>query len=286
MSFVTDDNREELGLPRKPLRRNRSRLLPVLFVLAVASVIGLSAGRIYRERALQSLYIEMILLQSETHPVRLQSALAGFQKSAARLISNEKTRLMLAQAYLYAADNLPNQSIYLHACLRELDLLMLNAKLTDPQFEAEALYTKSMALSGLNQDQLARVALDQYATILGPDLTGGQKAFWQNAKAYLLATSSDPKVRNPEEALDLAKHAISSTWHDNQGKTLSQMPAIIDTLAAAEFANHNAERALQIQTVALALADEMSMLSYLDNYDKYAQSLKLSSTRKTDRTDH
>jgi len=273
MSFVTDENRDELGLPRKPLRRNPSRLLPVLAILAITTVFGFCAGKVYRIRAMDELERQLIALQAEKHPLRLKAALTQFQQSASRLISNPRTRLFLAHAYLYASSQLPQQSMYLNACLREIG--QLSQEVLDPVIEADSIWVNASALAELKEDQAANVALNRLANLLGPALNGETKAMWQNAKAYLLATSNDPQVRDAKEALVLARDAISSSYCDSEGRTPSQMPEVLDTLAAAEFANGQAVHALQIQTVSLALVDSNELLTYLDHYDRYAQFVRM-----------
>ena len=80
-----------------------------------------------------------------------------------------------------------------------------------------------------------------------------------NNLAWLYATSEDPHFRNPEQALELARHAVELTqW--NQA-------TYIDTLAEAFYANRNYAEAVRVQTKALQLEPEKP--EYQDHMDRY-----------------
>jgi len=77
--------------------------------------------------------------------------------------------------------------------------------------------------------------------------------------ASLYATSEDPHFPNPEQALELARHAVELTqW--NQA-------TYIDTLAEAFYANRNYAEAVRVQTKALQLEPEKP--EYQDHMDRY-----------------
>jgi TPR repeat protein len=63
-----------------------------------------------------------------------------------------------------------------------------------------------------------------------------------NSLAMLLATSTDPHVRNPQEAIALAMKAVASSGN----------PDYLDTLAAAYFADGQTDKAVETEQRALA----------------------------------
>jgi TPR repeat protein len=63
-----------------------------------------------------------------------------------------------------------------------------------------------------------------------------------NSLAMLLATSTDPHVRNPQEAIALATKAVASSGN----------PDYLDTLAAAYFADGQTDKAIETEQRALA----------------------------------
>lgn len=80
----------------------------------------------------------------------------------------------------------------------------------------------------------------QEALRLKPDMPEAH-----NNLAWLLATSEDPKYRNPGASLDHARRAVELThWRE---------PNSIDTLAEAFYANGNFQEAVRVQTKALQL---------------------------------
>ncbi len=84
----------------------------------------------------------------------------------------------------------------------------------------------------------------QSADLLPP----AQRAHLFNNAAWFLATSPHPLVRDPPEAIALARVAVDLT----SGKE----PAYLDTLAEALFANGQAAEALEIELRAQALAPD------------------------------
>jgi Zn-dependent protease with chaperone function len=89
-----------------------------------------------------------------------------------------------------------------------------------------------------------------------------QRAVALNNLAWLLATSSDEGVRDPDRALDLARRAV----------TLERSPGFLDTLAEAYFANGRVEEA--IRTIEEALAGATENQSY---YEKQLKRFRESS---------
>lgn len=68
----------------------------------------------------------------------------------------------------------------------------------------------------------------------------------ENELAWIYATSTDPKYRDPVEALTLAEQAVQSSK--------KPVPAILDTLAEALLINGHPDEALELEQQAAALA--------------------------------
>ena len=84
-----------------------------------------------------------------------------------------------------------------------------------------------------------------------------------NNLAWLLATSDDPKCKDPRLALEHAQQAVELTGWKEAG--------FIDTLAEAHYANQNLAEAIRIQTRALELEPKnQELLEHMDRYRKAA----------------
>jgi membrane associated rhomboid family serine protease len=114
--------------------------------------------------------------------------------------------------------------------------------------------------SGVDKDPAQAVAWYRKAADQGDALA-------QNNLAWMLVTSSDPAVRNPKEALAYAQKAVSSP----DG---AKSHAFLDTLAAAQFANGNCERALKTQQDALAAAPEKGREELQQRLETYRAAVK------------
>ena len=78
-----------------------------------------------------------------------------------------------------------------------------------------------------------------------------------NNLALLLATSKNPRVRNPEEAVSLASKAVAA----------ANNPDYLDTLAAAYFAAGQTDKAIEAEQKALAMNPGND--SYKESLQKY-----------------
>ncbi len=84
-----------------------------------------------------------------------------------------------------------------------------------------------------------------------------------NNLAFLLATSTDPKVHDPKEAIAVAQRAVEV----EAGK-----PAYFDTLATAYFEAGQPDKAAEIERRALALKpDDPSYKKALEKYEAARQ---------------
>jgi TPR repeat protein len=97
-----------------------------------------------------------------------------------------------------------------------------------------------------------------------------------NNLAFLLATSTDPMVRNPKEAVAVAQKAVEAET-DN--------PAYLDTLATAYFESGQPDKAAETERRALIVKPEDS--SYKKALDKYeAASRRTGALDMKDRNSH
>jgi TPR repeat protein len=78
-----------------------------------------------------------------------------------------------------------------------------------------------------------------------------------NNLALLLATSKNPHVRNPQEAVSLATRAVAA----------ANNPDYLDTLAAAYFSNGQTDKAIETEQKALAMNPAND--SYKESLQKY-----------------
>jgi tetratricopeptide (TPR) repeat protein len=84
-----------------------------------------------------------------------------------------------------------------------------------------------------------------------------------NNLAWLLATSEDPKFRDPRGALEHARRAVELTqW---------KIAEFVDTLAEAYYANKNFQEAVRTQVKTLELApDNHEFQEHMARYRKAA----------------
>ncbi len=83
-----------------------------------------------------------------------------------------------------------------------------------------------------------------------------------NNLAWLLATSEDPDLKNPQRALTLAQMAIK----------IKKAPHIWDTLAESLFVNGRIEEAIQAENQALSMKPEDRQI-YEDQLEKFKRAL-------------
>jgi TPR repeat protein len=93
-----------------------------------------------------------------------------------------------------------------------------------------------------------------------------------NNLAFLLATSTDPKVRDPKEAVAVAQKLVEAET-DN--------PAYLDTLAMAYFEAGQPAKAAEMERRALTLKpDDLSYRKALDKYEAASQAGKAEQPRR------
>lgn len=275
MGFVTKENREEWGLPGRSWSRRPARLWGALAAVLLFSAAGLVGGTLYRQWLTRQVALAYEDFSSQTRPALLRGAMKRLQQSAAPVIEAENMRLVLAQAYLRCAELLPQRSMYLQSALREIERAL---EKNGVQHDAEVILFRAGTLAETGNDRAARIAYDRAATVAAGNFHPLTRAQWLNGKGYLLAVSSDPSVRDPREALRLAEEAVSIETVDHEGKSPSQMPAFIDTLASAAFACGDAKRALRLQTLAISLLQDGNLSDYLHHYDEYADACQQTSS--------
>jgi tetratricopeptide (TPR) repeat protein len=85
----------------------------------------------------------------------------------------------------------------------------------------------------------------------------------ENNVAWIYATAEDPKVKNPAEALRLARLAVDSSQQPE--------PSIMDTLAEALLINGKSQEALEMEKKAVSLdPDNPEYQSRLEHFEKAA----------------
>jgi tetratricopeptide (TPR) repeat protein len=92
----------------------------------------------------------------------------------------------------------------------------------------------------MNKDFPSAIMELKYALSLKPDFPNVE-----NELAWIYATADDPNLRNPSEALRLAKHAVQTSPQP--------VPAILDTLAEALLQNGQPAEALKTEQQAASL---------------------------------
>ncbi len=107
--------------------------------------------------------------------------------------------------------------------------------------DSQAHFVLGMSLS-LAQDKIGAVAAFRNTLKLDP---GNPAA--QNGIAWILATTTDEKLRDPAEALTLANHAAN--------RTQFRQPQVLDTLAVAYAANERFDDAIMTIRKAMELVD-------------------------------
>ena len=88
-----------------------------------------------------------------------------------------------------------------------------------------------------------------------------------NNVAWAYATSSNPEVRNPRKALELARKAVSLEKDH-------PVPSYLDTLAEACYINGLYEEAVQTEQQAIALAPEEGKKDFQASLEKYQKALE------------
>ncbi len=273
--------RHQLGLPPKLPRH-----WPVVMVLAgaicvslAAGVVGYIAGEIHSRMRLITFARETGKALQVRDPQALQTALAELERQRASLVRQPEARILMAKAYLRAAAVLPRQQPYREQAFSEIKAAKRHASaLADnPGLERDLTDLESMVLMDLDRHQQAKAAFDRLQAGLdkmSPAARRLEEIQFSNNLAYLLASSPDPRVRDPEAALALAEKVIKSDQLLPGQRHTTEVAAYLDTLAEAMFASGKPEEAVRIQRSALALAQTPHLVVYLKHYEKYAKAAK------------
>jgi hypothetical protein len=272
--------REECGLPplENPFLARWKRPIGLALIVVAVLVAGLVAG------SLRSRWRGMKL---EALPNRIASASTREEKDsllgegrilATALNDNPAARLHLAESCMVASIGAPRQKGYYGNAAMLLDGVG-EALAGSPMqsFRAESMHAH--VLAELDREVEAMEALGRANSSLNR-LDDGRllqvlKLNMVNLQAYILATATEPQVRNPEKALHLAQFMITSRDELPDGEYASGVAAYVDTLATAWFAAGNAEKALKTQALALGLAKPGDLSVYLKHYDEFANAKKM-----------
>jgi hypothetical protein len=98
----------------------------------------------------------------------------------------------------------------------------------------------------------------------------GRQALLLNSRAYLLAVAPMTGGRDAKRAMALIRTALTSRDELPGGGFPSDSAAVLDTLSAALIASGEYDRAGQVQSLALGLADPEGLDSYIGRYDEIA----------------
>ncbi len=157
---------------------------------------------------------------------RVDEAVREYEEAARLSPASPRTQLGLALAYRQKGDLAKSREIF-------EKLLGENPRTAEGQRVLADLYA---------EQKIYADAIEHYEQALRMD---PNDAITHNNLAWLLATSEDPKFRDPAKALEHARHAVDLSG----GKEA----AFVDTLAEAHYVNGNFQEAVKVQTRALEL---------------------------------
>jgi Tfp pilus assembly protein PilF len=174
----------------------------------------------------------------------LDGAIAEFRKALDLNPNEQHTQVFLGNALAEKGD--------LKAAKDQFqDAIQKNPK------DAEARVGVAFALAQ-SKDEAGAITQLKAALELEPDSPGAE-----NNLAWIYATSENPKLRNPAEALILARRAVATSPSVN--------PAFLDTLAEAQLLSGETTEALATETRAAALdPDNSEFQSRLPRFRKAA----------------
>jgi hypothetical protein len=245
-----------------------------LAILCAAGLAGAGIGAAYRQWRAQAFFRAAEDFRWNDDAAACEQTLGMLQTQRAALGRHPAARAVMARVYLHAASLLPAPRPCYEAALAEIEEAL---RLTDPRFHAtypgfafEARSSKIAALQELGRDAAALAEiriLEKAISDLPEALRPAVQVNCENALAYLLASAAAPSVRNPAEALTLAKRMIQAPVLLPDGRMPSNSAALLDTLAEAHHAAGQSARAVEIQRSALALADGQDLEIYLRHDD-------------------
>ena len=262
------------GAPEEP----PSQAAVAIPVLVVALAMAATANSYWTSRSVTRLLAEGERLQEQNQP---DQALARVKEAARRAPRDERPLLQLGSLYLQRGQINEGVEAYREA-------LRLSPGLPPAQVGLAAALVRKGEVAEARQLFQALLKKDSQ-TIEGQlmlaDLCAEQKLYPEaiqfynealrqqpnvavahNNLAWLYATSDDPKFKNPRLALEHAQQAVELTGWKEAG--------FIDTLAEAQYANHNFTEAVRIQTRALELApNNRELLDHMDRYRKAASTI-------------
>lgn len=283
------DLRDALGLPSRPLSRPRWHLLVAAGagVLAAAAALGYLAGTLRMDYRRTQFARGHAGLVREYDPTRVRDGLGRLEAQRAALVDDPRMRMAMASVYIHAAQVLPHQRHFLEQAWGELQAAA--ARLRDKTNAVTSRHVadlESHVLMELGRDQEARErfhTMTRLAEANKWDLQRRVQIMFDNNLSYLLASAKDPSVRDPAQALRLAKGVIGCTamiekeTPAGEGTTYrlpSEVPSLLDTLAEAYHAAGDSRQALRIQRAALAMARSRGLDVYLKHFDKYERAAK------------
>jgi hypothetical protein len=286
MPVAVEFMREELGIPPRRPSVARRIALTILGITAVAlgAVLGgyLIGGQYYNVRLTEFSLQAHKALAASGNATAFSEELAKAQEMRSAISGSPTARIMMAEVYLAAAGVLPNSRANLLQAESELNLALAGSspELESARYRYEIARLQSQIFLDLSRPLTAMSAFERMRAAARElehnrqkgdrdDRSGYEALNFNNNLAYLLASSPDPKVRDPQRAVELAESVVKSDTLLPGGVYPSSVAAYLDTLAEAYFASNKPRQALAVQETALSLAETTGLSTYIEHYDKY-----------------
>ncbi len=235
-----------------------------LIVFLLATGIGELLGRELQQHQSYSTFINFQTLFT-TH--NIPESLDILKKMKRQAPNSPETTILYAQACQYAATIMPYPGKWLQESLLQLRLLNRD-NITSPEIHAQLLISEASVLLDLKRDTEALTTIRKLNNHLSQEqllqanpaqVEGGTTYY--NTYAYILATTTDPKLKDPKLALELIKKVVIEPGGNS--------PAYLDTLAEANFINNKITAAIQAQRLALAQCDYPSLWILTEHFQEF-----------------
>lgn len=265
--------REECGLPPLAERAGTRwsflvRAVVLLAVLIAAGWLGGSLAARWRETWIAGLPYRI----ARAEPEEISGLLTRGGLYAAALADRPETGRDMAYAVLLAAERAPRRMGY-YGNLTAMFDRKPNGDETAVSFRDHLAAAGLYADRGRYPDAFARLKQAEKAldAVADEKLRRSLNLLLVNAQAYFLAEAPREQGGNPERALHLAQLLITSRDELPGGGYASGSPAFLDTIAMAWAAVGKRDKAAEIQSFALGLAEAADLDVYLRHYDAFTR---------------
>jgi tetratricopeptide (TPR) repeat protein len=165
----------------------------------------------------------------------------GFEPEAAEFITRHRAELKGDAEYgrllVFLGDKLFARQQYPAAAARFQEAIEVQPTLDEARFRLATVYEQQSKIGD---------AVDEYRVLLEPGRDEGIAGLARRSLAWVLATTPDKSLRDPDEAVELAELAAQGTGGED--------PIVLQTLAAAYAAADRFEEAVEKARAALRLA--------------------------------